>query len=62
MSDAFDFDQSPNPPLVIPIPPNLPPKKIGGLECGYPASVPIPRLPRYPHDDPPAASKSNAQH
>jgi phospholipase C len=47
MQDAFDFNQIPDAPLVIPIPENLPPKKIGGLECGYPASVTIPRLPRF---------------
>jgi phospholipase C len=45
MRDVFDFDQTPNAPFVIPIPSNLPPKKIGGQECEYPASVPIPSMP-----------------
>jgi phospholipase C len=43
MSDAFDFDQSPNPPLVIPVPEKLPEKAVFET-CGYPSSVPLPAV------------------
>jgi len=43
MLDCFDFAQTPNPPRIIPIPPNL--REItGGVDCGYSPSVPIPTL------------------
>jgi phospholipase C len=41
MSDAFDFNQNPNPPLIIPVPANLPPSHYREYNCGYPPSVPI---------------------
>lgn len=41
MSDAFDFSQRANPPLIIPVPQNLPEKAIFRT-CGYPPSVPLP--------------------
>ncbi|HEV2423375.1 MAG TPA: alkaline phosphatase family protein [Terriglobia bacterium] len=43
MSDAFDFNQSPNPPLVIPVPQGLTSsfRPYGG--CSYKPSVPIQR-------------------
>lgn len=41
MSDAFDFNQSPNSPLIIPIPEKLPEKSVFET-CTYPASVPLP--------------------
>ena len=41
LSDAFDFDQSPNPPLIIPVPEDLPERAIFET-CTYPASVPLP--------------------
>jgi phospholipase C len=40
MSDAFDFNQSPNPPLIIPVPQNLAEKAVFDT-CAYPASVPL---------------------
>jgi phospholipase C len=41
MSDAFDFNQSPNPPLIIPLPESLPEEAVFGT-CSYHASVPLP--------------------
>ena len=51
MEDCFDFNQSPNPPLVIPIPANLPSVKGVGHFCVYPPLVPIqgPRRPQEEH-------------
>ncbi len=43
MFSAFDFNQTPNPPLVIPIPSNLTfPSNSGG--CSYPSKVLLPGL------------------
>jgi phospholipase C len=44
MSDCFNFDQKPNPPLAIPIPPDLPPSQIVLLYHTYPPYVPLPTL------------------
>jgi len=41
MSDAFDFNQTPDPPLVIPVPANLKPSYYREYNCGYKPSVPI---------------------
>lgn len=44
LRDAFDFNQAPNAPLVIPEPPNLTSNLVEYYGCMYPPWVPIPRL------------------
>jgi phospholipase C len=43
MSDAFAFNQTPNPPLIIPVPQDLPEKEIFRT-CAYPPSVTLPAV------------------
>lgn len=45
-SDAFDFGQHPNPPLILPVPPNLKSQLVEYYGCTYPPSVPIPSMQR----------------
>jgi phospholipase C len=52
MRDAFDFNQQPNGPLVIPVPSKLPSSK-GEQFCTYPPLVPLPREVRAPAGGPP---------
>lgn len=49
MADCFNFNQSPNPPLVIPVPAKLP-EETKYPYCIYRASVPLPVL--YPPNPP----------
>ena len=51
MRDCFDFNQQPNPALIIPIPPNLPPSRPILDYAAYPPSVPLPKYvpPRTQH-------------
>lgn len=52
MSDAFDFNQTPNTPLIIPVPANL--KEVpASAHCTYPSSVPLPAM-QVHHYHPPA--------
>lgn len=45
MLDAFNFNQKPNPPLVIPIPANLPASRLGEASwCHYGAKAPLPKI------------------
>jgi phospholipase C len=45
MLDCFDFDQPPNPPLLIPIPESLPASRLGEPTwCHYPSYVPLPKM------------------
>ncbi len=45
MRDCFDFEQNPNLPLVIPVPSNLPPSRLGEPTwCHYPYSVRMPSI------------------
>ena len=45
MRDCFNFSQNPNPPLVIPVPSDLPPSRLGEPTwCHYPPSVPLPPM------------------
>lgn len=54
LHDAFDFNQAPLPPLIIPIPPHLESHNVDHNGCGeYPPYVPI-------ADDPPNAVKGRA--
>jgi phospholipase C len=48
MEDCFDFNQSPHPPLVIPIPANLTQVTGHGHFCAYPPAAPI-EGPYVPH-------------
>ncbi len=41
MADAFDFNQKPNPPLIIPVPTGLTPSHYRRYDCTYQPSVPI---------------------
>jgi phospholipase C len=43
MRDCFDFNQQPNPALIISIPPNLPPSRPILDYAAYPPSVPLPK-------------------
>ncbi len=65
MFDCFDFDQSPNPPLVIPLPADLPPSRLGEIGwCHYPAYVPLPEMSGLPLSWPagPAPSGQKLMH
>ena len=56
MFDCFDFEQKANPPLISPIPPNLPKRGNWGGGCAYLPAVELPEsvpdighfLRRYP--------------
>jgi phospholipase C len=47
LRDCFDFNQAPNPPLVIPIPAHVPERNVWG--CGYHPAIALPQAGFRPH-------------